>query len=101
MATRRTPLRVAGPGERPPKQPPVLSISDAAEAGDPRALLVAMRRRIAKTVEDPNCPPRDLAALTRRLQEISREIEAIDARAKQEADESDSVPDEVWDETAL
>ena len=48
---------------------------------------MAMRRRIAKTVEDPNCPPRDLAALTRRLQEISREIEAIDARAKQEADE--------------
>lgn len=101
MASRRAPLRVAAPGEKPQAKVRALSIIEAAEAGDPRALLVAMRGRVAKTVEDPNCPPRDLAALTRRLQEISREIEAIDARAKQEADEGGHVPDEAWDETAL
>jgi len=60
-----------------------------------------MRDRIAKTVEDPNCPPRDLAALTRRLIEIAREIEALDAAAEQEASESVDVADEDFDVSAV
>jgi hypothetical protein len=37
-----------------------------------------MRDRIAKTISDPDCPPRDLASLTRRLQDIAREIDQLD-----------------------
>ena len=97
MATKR--LRAVAPDEAAPKRR--LSITEAADAGDQRELLVAMRARVAKTVEDPNCPPRDLAALSRRLQEINREIEALDAKAAQEASEHVSVADEDWSAEAL
>ena len=61
-----------------------------------------MRERIARTVSDPECPPRDLAALTRRLQDIAKEIEAIDLRAKEEgADASDVAEDEELDAAAF
>lgn len=61
------------------------SVEDAARTGDHRALLVSMRDRIAEAVTDSKCPPRDLASLTKRLQDIANAIEAIDAR---EANES-------------
>lgn len=97
MASRQN-LRAVAPTERSTKR---LDVAQAAESGDHRALLVAMRDRIAQTVRNPDCPPRDLAALTRRLQDIAKEIEAIDLRAKQEADEDAVAPDEAWDEEAL
>jgi hypothetical protein len=56
-----------------------------------------MRERIAATVSNPDCPPRDLAALTRRLQDIAKEIEQIDLRAREDgADADDAAEDEVW-----
>lgn len=88
-------LRVVTPGESRSK-PKRLTVDQAATSGDQRALLVAMRDRIAHTVADPDCPPRDLASLTRRLQDIAREISQIDARARQEAAEDGVVPDEEW-----
>jgi len=82
--------------------PTKLSVSQAAASGDHRALLVAMRERIARAVSDPDCPPRDLASLTRRLQDISKEIEAIDLRAKEAgADAADVAADEEWSVEAL
>jgi hypothetical protein len=60
-----------------------------------------MRERIARAVSDPDCPPRDLASLTRRLQDIAREVEALDLRAKQEARENGAAADEEWDPEAL
>lgn len=74
-----------------------LTVEEAAQSGDHRALLVAIRTRIATTVANPNCPPRDLAALTRRLQDIAREIEALDARAEEAAREDADVEDEPFD----
>lgn len=92
-------LRAVEPGE---KQAEKLSVQQAAATGDHRALLVAMRERIARTVSDPDCPPRDLASLTRRLQDISKEIEALDLRAKEEgADAADVAEDEEWSAEAL
>lgn len=79
------------------------SLLQAATDGDQLELLVAMRKRVAETVQDPDCPPRDLASLTRRLQEIAREIDALEAKAKQEADEDGGsrTPDEEWDPEAI
>lgn len=92
-------LRAVEPGERSKKK---LSVSEAAATGDHRKLLVAMRERIARTVADPDCPPRDLAALTRRLQDISKEIESIDLRLREEgADAADVAEDEEWSAEAL
>lgn len=100
MAARK-PLRAVAPDEKPAAAKAKLSVAEAAEKGTQRDLLVAMRERIAKAVQDPRCPPRDLAALTRRLQEVAREIEAIDARAAEEASEGGVVPDQAWDAEAL
>jgi hypothetical protein len=77
-------------------------VAQAAATGDHRQLLVSMRERIAQTVSNPDCPPRDLAALTRRLQDIAKEIESLDLRAKEEALEDDADDaSEVWDDEAL
>ena len=102
MTAARKPLRAVAPGEAPPKPTKRLTVDQAAATGDHRTLLVAMRERIAWAVSDPDCPPRDLAALTRRLQDVAKEIEAIDLRAKEEgADADDVVDDEGWDAEAL
>ncbi len=73
MSARR--LRTVGQGETAPRRK---SVADAAQGGDRRELLVAMRDRIAKTISDPDCPPRDLASLTRRLQDIAKEIDQLE-----------------------
>jgi hypothetical protein len=58
-----------------------LTVEAAAKTGDRRKLLISMRDRVAATISDPACAPRDLAALTRRLQDIVRDIELIDTAA--------------------
>lgn len=99
MAARKAHLHAVGPGTQAPVK---LSVAQAAATGNHRSLLVAMRERIAKTVSDPECPPRDLAALTRRLQDIAKEIESIDLRAKEDgADADDVATDEDFDPTTI
>lgn len=94
-------LRAVSADEKAPPQPPK-SVTEAADGGSTRELLVAMRARIAKAVEDPNTPARDLAALTKRLVEVVRDIEAIDARERQEATERGSeVSDADFDASAI
>lgn len=88
-------LRVVPPGEAAPPRKK-LTITAAADHGTRRDLLVAMRSRIATAVEDPNTPPRDLAALSRRLIEIAKDIEAIDAGADEEG-HGGAVADEAWE----
>jgi hypothetical protein len=92
-------LRVVKPGE-PTRRKKPLKVTTAAQDGDRRDLLVALRARIAQTVEDPNTPPRDLAALSRRLLEIARDIEAIDADDQEgEVGSAAATPDEQWTAT--
>lgn len=78
MAVKKT-LRSVAPDEVAPKAAPK-SVAQAAK-GTQRELLVAMRDRIATAVTNPDCPPRDLAALTKRLADIAKEIESIDMRS--------------------
>lgn len=96
-------LRAVSPDEKPPIKPSeAKSVTAAAAGGDQLELLVSLRKRVAETVEDPNCPPRDLAALSRRLQELSKEIAALEIKAKQEAaEDGDRTPDEEWDAEAI
>lgn len=86
MAARKAPLRAVAAGEKPASKR-VSTVTEAASTGTTRDLLVTMRDRVAKDVENSNTPARDLAALTKRLMEIVRDIEAIDARAHEEATE--------------
>ena len=92
------PLRVVTADEKPPdEKAKPLTLLQAVEKGDYLAELVAMHRRIAASVNDPKTPARDLAALTRRQLEISKEIKAL--RAANEGDEvgaAAATPDEEW-----
>lgn len=99
MAARK-PLRAVAPNETALRVPPK-SITEAAADGTTRELLAAMRSRIAKAVEDPNTPARDLAALTKRLVEVVRDIEAIDAREEQEATRRDDARDGTFNTAAI
>lgn len=97
----KTKLRAVAEDEQPQKRKPV-TVSAAAAGGDRRELLVALRARIAKTVEDPNTPARDLAALSRRLLEIAKDIEALDlAAGDDDVGQAAATPDEAWDESAI
>lgn len=95
-------LRAVGEGEKPAAKKPQKSVTEAASKGSQRELLVAMRDRIAQAVEDSKTSPRDLAALTRRLLELTRDIEQIDARDQQEeARASGEVGDAPFDASAI
>lgn len=90
---RKAPLRVVAPDE---KAKP-LSLLEAVDAGDYLAELVATHQRIARAVNNPETSPRDLASLTRRQLEISKEVKAL--RAASEGDEvgaAAATPDEEW-----
>lgn len=79
------------------KVSPIRQTVKAAAAGSSRDLLVALRDQIAEQV-DEGVPPRDLASLSRRLMEIRREIEEIDAQEQEDGvGAAAATPDERWD----
>ena len=98
-APRKAPLRAVKPGEVKKSAPQ--SVHAAADGGKRRELLVALRSRIAKDIDNPNTPSRDLAALSRRLLEIAKDIEALDIEAEQEGAERGPVADEKFDASAI
>lgn len=77
-------LHAIGPDDVPPAPPRPKTIAEAVESGSTLDVLRLTRERIARTLDDPNCPPRDQAALSRRLIEIGREIDAIEARSMED-----------------
>ena len=101
MAARKAPLRAVVEGEKAPAPVRAKTITEAAASGTTRELLASLRDRLAKALEDPNCPARDLASNSKRLMEVVREIESIDARAAEEGDASANVQDGEFDASAV
>lgn len=54
-----------------------MSVTEAAESGTYRDLLVALRDRIATTIDD-GCAARDLVGLSKRLVDLTAELRALD-----------------------
>ena len=53
-----------------------MSLLEAAKSGDKRATLIALRDKLAETIE--NCESgRDMAANSKRLMEVMAELEAL------------------------
>lgn len=94
----RKPLRAVAENEKAPRVDTATSVAQAVIGGDQRDQLVAMRARIARAIDDPNIRGADLAALSRRLLEIAKEIEALDTRkAEEDAESGDDIPDDRWE----
>jgi len=91
MATK---LTAVGPDDKPLRK--VASVSDAIEFGTRLDELLQMRKVIASRVDDENTSARDLAALTKRLSEVSKEIEALRKQWAEEAHESEVSSDEQF-----
>ena len=99
MAARKAPLRAVTSADAPKPKP--RTVAEAASNGTAREELVALRSRIARAIDDPDIRGADLASLSRRLLEIRKEIESIDAREEQEGTSSGDVPDEAFDASAI
>lgn len=69
------------------------TVATAAAEGTKLDLLIATRDRVAKAIDSDKCPPRDLAALTKRLGDIVEEIQTLEVTAKKDRD-ADSDPDD-------
>ena len=78
-----------------------MSIVEAAASDNRLQLLLAMRTRIATSMDDPDCPQRDLSSLSRRLLDIAKEIDEIKERAEQEAVRNGSGSGKKWNPASV
>lgn len=78
----------------------VESVTDAVEFGSRVDELVQMRKVVARAI-DTTASARDLAALTKRLTEISKEIDVLRKQEREEADDGAVSGDEEWSAEAI
>mgnify|MGYP003595524315 CR=1 FL=1 len=95
-ARERSSLRPVKAGEQAPAQSRPESVSAAVTDGSPRDVNIAMQDRIAKAIDAEDIRGADLAALSRRLHELRKELAAMDAQAKEMAEDDDVVEDAAW-----
>lgn len=74
------------------------TVTSAAQNGTQEDLLIALRDRIAKSIDDPATPARDLTSLSKRILDVNKELSLIQSAKKeeQEALEHDT-GDENWE----
>jgi hypothetical protein len=99
VTSSKRPLRAVGADEKPAKK--ITSVLEAADQGSRVDELIQMRRIIARALDNENTSPRDLAALSRRQIEISKEIEALQRQIAEEASDAANVADEAFDAEAI
>lgn len=90
-----------GPDDKPPAPPKITSVTEAAESGSRIDELRQMRKVIARALDNENTAARDLASLSKRQIEISKEIDALLRQEKEEADQDVSTDDETWSAEAI
>jgi hypothetical protein len=94
MAERK--LRSVAPGEAEATKPK--TVAQAAAYGTDLEMLVALRARIAKSIDDASTPARDLAALSRRLTDIARDIKTLQSEdGHDDISDATRIPDEAFD----
>ncbi len=78
------------------------TVLEAAQNGTELELLVAMRDRVAEAITDPDCPKRELAALTLRLANIVKEINALkSAEGGDDIGDAVNTPDAKFEPASL
>lgn len=100
MTARKPSLRSVAPGETAPRPVPT-TVAEAAEFGTRLDELKLMRLVIARAIDSADTSARDLAALSRRQIEISKDIEALVAKEREEATHAGEVEDGKFDAAAI
>lgn len=84
-----------------PRPEPIHDVTSAITTGTEQDVLEQVRLRLARTIDDPATSPRDLAAISRRLLEVDKQLRALAAAQalSQEEDEADVAhlpQDQAW-----
>lgn len=79
--------------------PRKLSLNMAYEIGTPLEQSLALRTHLVDLMGDAS--PRDAAALSRQIRDVSAEIVTLEAKEREEAEDATNTPDEAWDEEAI
>lgn len=87
-------LRAVEPGETQARR---LTVSQAAATGTYEEQLIAARELVAQKMEDPKCHPRDVAPLSRRYVELSKELDAIAIAKTESGGAGAATPDDEWE----
>lgn len=91
-------LRVVSKKNGARRKPAPSTVAQAVKDGSSRDVLMTLRARIAQTIDDPDTPPRDLAALSRRLVDIDKELRSMDTAEREEAIQGgEASGDEEWE----
>lgn len=98
MAARKakSSLRTVKDGEKAEAPSRPESVAGAVTAGSARDVNIAMQDRIARAIDDEGIRGADLAALSRRLLELRKELASLDAAALEVA-EDERVDDGEWE----
>lgn len=84
---------------------PPMSLAEAISKGSRLDELRALRVILVSHVQDENTLARDLASLTRQLREISKEIESLEIREREESEsgseQTSGIPDATWNPKAI
>lgn len=92
-------LDEALPDESEGPKPRVLDLVSAYEEGTPLEQALAHRRHLVGLMREAG--PRDAAAISRQVRDISREIDALEMQEREESEDAANTPDEDWDEDAI
>lgn len=92
------PVRIATEDDVPTAP---LSLREAFSKGFRLDELRAKRRILIAHIESDQTLARDLAALMRQDNELSREIEGLEAKQAEEVRSNDNAADESWSEEAI
>ena len=80
-----------------PERRAITSITQAVAEGTDRDVLMLTRARLARAMDSEATPARDLAALSRRMLEVDKQLRALDEQRREEVAEDDQpVGDESW-----
>lgn len=91
-------LRVVSEKDEPHRKPAPSTVAQAVKDGSSKDVLMTLRARIAQTIDDPGTPPRDLAALSRRLVDIDKELRSMDVAEREEVVQGGELSgDEEWE----
>ena len=98
MSVRKTPLRAVGPDEVP-ERAKILTLAEAIESGEYLQILLAQRREIVTDLPNEKGPAK--AALHRQLSILSKDIEALQRGADEDAEGGANVEDGEFDAAAI